>query len=213
MQFSTLGGTVAVLIALGASAAAAATYNFAATYDGATIALDAGSDDPDGLELFVGDSFEIDLRSAGSDFWRVTEEVIRAFVPLTFYVPEDGNRTVDIMTTWSLDGVETASQSELGAIQGAAHIGAQEWSLGLGIEFDRVLISLVLNESTAPTLIDASGPTIFYFAEGLFFDLGPTSGKIEYVSDVAAIPLPAAGMLYLPLLAAGALALRRRKRG
>ena len=100
-----------------------------------------------------------------------------------------------------------------GGIQSAAHIGAQEWSLGLGIEFDRVLISLVLNESTAPTLIDASGPTIFYFAEGLFFDLGPTSGKIEYVSDVAAIPLPAAGMLYLPLLAAGALALRRRKRG
>jgi hypothetical protein len=161
----------------------------------------------------VGDTFEIDLRSAGSDFWRVTEEVIRAFVPLTFLVVESGDRTVDIVTTWSLDGVETASQSEPGAIQGLAHIGAQDWSLGLGVEFDRVLISLALSDSDAQTVVDASGPTIFTDFGGLFFTSGPFTGEIEYVDGGAAvIPLPAAGALYLPVLVAGTLALRRRKR-
>lgn len=76
-----------------------------------------------------------------------------------------------------------------------------------------MLVSWSLDISNASTVISAAEPDIFTsFGSTLFFTNGPSNGDIEFVSGTAAVPLPAAGLLYLPVLLAGAYSARRKMR-
>jgi len=201
------GLVAAGALTLGLQPAGAASFDFAMTFDGTDITLDPGSDTPAGTALSPGDMFDVTLRAAAGDFWRVTDAVDDAFVPLSFEVSPSGTRIADIDTTWTRNGSTVASQTETDASQSFVHVGAQLWSLAAGVEFDTVTIAWAFDSGDAATIEGA--PDIFGdFGDTLFFRGGPSDGAIAYVEG-AVIPLPAG----LPLLAAGlgGLALLRRR--
>jgi len=215
MRFPVSVCAGAIALGLLASPAAANSFAFSMTFDGTDLSLDSGSDTPDGTVLQTGDSFTIDIHTAGDAYWNVVSDFDLSF-PLSFLTPEPAVRNADITTNWLLDGSSVFSTTETDVDQEQVHVGAQHWDLSAGLSFDTVLLTWVFN-SISPleiatldvidTVISATGADIFEAfssPERPFF----RSESIEYVTS--AVPLPAT----LPLLlgAIGGIAGLRRLR-
>ena len=197
---------------LSASPVLAATYDFNMTFDGSAIALDSGSDVPDGTVLEVGDSFTLTLSAVYGDFWRANA-AFDAYFPLSFLVPDSATRVADIATEFFRDGSSVGSTVEDDVGQSYVHVGAQQFHLLTGFSFDTVVLNWVfesIDDPFAQTIISASGPNLFesFSDPNIPFFRSP---DIEYVSAATVVPLPAAGWLMLAGLG-GLAALRRRRK-
>ena len=190
--------------------AQATTYHFNMTYDGTAISLNPGSADPGVTVLQPGDSFMVNLHALGSDYWHVNTDY-NVFVPLSFSVHEGASRLAEIATSFLNNGVVLNSTFETDIGQNFVHIGAQNFDLQAGFDFDQIALTWTMLS------ISTNGPTALNNDPGVFNGFSQAdapfvnSPKITYV-HVSAVPLPAA----LPLLAtalAGAFgaASRRRK--
>jgi hypothetical protein len=190
--------------------AQATTYHFNMTYDGTAMSLNPGSADPGITVLQPGDSFMVNLHALGSDYWHVNTDY-NVFVPLSFSVYEGASRLAEIATNFLNNGVVLNSTFETNIGQNFVHVGAQNFDLPVGFDFDQVVLTWTMLS------ISTNGPSTLNNDPGFFNGFGQTdapfvdSPKISYI-HVSAIPLPAA----LPLLAtalAGAFgaASRRRK--
>jgi hypothetical protein len=190
-------------------AAQATTYNYNMLYDGTTIALELGSDVPAGSVFFAGDSFNLNVHAAGTNFWHVNSNY-NVFVPLSFLVDEFAARTADISTNFLNDGVLAYNITDTAVNQSFIHIGSQFWSFAAGLDFDEIAVSWTL------LAINTGGPSTIHADAGFFNGFGQTdapfvkSNKITYGS-VSAVPVPAALPLFLTAIAGAAAASRRRK--
>jgi hypothetical protein len=193
------------------SSAQATTYNFNMTYNGTAVSLDPGSDVPNGTVLNVGDTFNLNVAAAGTDFWKVITDY-SVFVPLSFQVNESATRTSDISTNFLNNGSNVFNITDTAASQAFIHVGAQTWDLASGLQFDLVQMTwtLLAIDTAGPSTINA-GPQFFGFirTDAPFFN-GPS---ITYSGSVSAVPLPAAMPLLISAIAGlGAVARRRRRK-
>jgi hypothetical protein len=190
-------------------AALATTYNYNMLYDGTTVALEPGSDVPAGSVFFAGDSFNLNVHAAGTDFWHVNSN-FNVFVPLSFLVDEFAARTADISTNFLNNGVLAYNITDTAVDQSFIHIGSQFWSFAAGLDFDEIAVSWTL------LAINTGGPSTIHDDAGFFNGFGQNdapfvkSNKITY-GGVSAVPVPAAFPLFMTALAGAAAASRRRK--
>lgn len=222
MRFPVYVCAGAIALGVLASPAAANSFAFSMTFDGTDISLDSGSDTPDGATLQAsdgitpGDSFTIDLHTAGDAYWNVLSDFQLSF-PLSFATTQSAVRNADIETNWLLDGFSVFSTTESGVDQQEVHVGAQYWDLPSGLSFDTVLLTWVFNSiepvgiaalDLIETVISASGPDLFedFGSPGRPFF---RSNSIEYVTS--AVPLPATLPLMLGAIG-GLVGIRRLRR-
>lgn len=203
---------VVTTLLLFSPSAHATTYNFNMMYDGTALSLNPGSDTPGGTVLFAGDTFNVNLHALGADYWHVNTDY-NVFVPLSFSVSEGASREADVTTTFLLNGVTVDSTIETNIGQNFVHVGAQNFNLATGFDFDQVaLIWTLLSVSTnGPSTINPEPAhfTSFGQADAAFIN----SPKIDYIHvNVSAVPLPAALPLFATALAGFAGAARRRRK-
>jgi hypothetical protein len=188
MKLATFATFAVVLVA--GTGAQAATYNFNMSYDGTTVTLNPGSDNPTGTVLNVGDTYKLNLSAVGSEFWTVNSS-FSTFLPLTFFVDESGTRSADVSTDFFNDGGLVQNITESGITQQFIHVGAQQWTLAAGTVFDQVMLSWTLLS------IDPNGPSTISSADflnsgngiGVFFDNPNVSFSASVVPVPAALPL------------------------
>ena len=125
----------------------ALTFSFDMTYDGASIALDAGSTDPEGTSISPGDSYSAGLHATSGNFWRVDAPFSQLF-PMTFIVNPSGERTGDAAASFLRNGIEVLNIAEPAVFQSEVHIGAQNWALPVGLEFDTVISTYEMTNAT-----------------------------------------------------------------
>jgi|GEM_PF-5073233 len=192
---STLATASVALFA--AASAQAATFNFGINYDGASQTVAAGSDPIAGTSLTPGDDFTLDLRADGNDFWQVNDPFGPNSIYAAFFVQTNGERFVDTIATFFLDGVQVAQDVQNNQRQANVHIGGQGFAFPVGLQFDQLVLAVnFLSTATTETTIQRD-------------DLGfsfLTNNAIEYVS-VSDVPLPAGALLFLT----GLVAFRRKK--
>ena len=195
-------------VALFATEAQAATYNFNMLYNGTAVLLQPGSDVPNGTVLNVGDTFNINLQAAGTGFWHVNAPY-NVFVPLSFLVNESATRTANINTDFSNNGAIVNTITDTGIGQAKFHVGAQVWNLASGLDFDQVALTWSL------LAINTAGPSTINAGFGFFNGFGQVdapffnSPKISF--SVSSVPLPAALPLLVTAIAGVFGASRRRK--
>lgn len=123
---------------------------------------------------------------------------------------ELATRTAHIATDFLLNGGNVNTITETGIAQNFVHVGAQNWNLAAGLEFDTV--SMVYDLLAINTL----GTTTINTALSIFASFGASDRPFFNSPDVSyntaqVVPLPAA----LPMLVAGLAGLgfigRRRK--
>ncbi len=190
---------------VGVSTSHAVVNEFSVTVDGKTPTLDSDSTDPVGVNLLPGDSFNLDLHASSGNFWRVESAFDQVF-PLSFIVDPPGERIGDVRTRFQLNGTTTFKIAELGVNQQEVHIGAQQWSLPRGLEFDSVLMTYELTE-VGGTTVD----TIIIDRPFIFGDVSSDDRPFFRHPNISfnAVPEPAAaGMAIVALLAT--LCMRRR---
>ena len=204
---ATLAASAALFIT---SAAQAAVFNYDISFDGTNVIINPGSDTPAGSSFAIGDSFSLTFSATGNSFWRVLSDY-DAFVPLSFSVAGSGTRTADIDTQFLLDGAVVNSTMETGVSQASVHIGAQNFDLNAGLEFDTITLNWELT-----ALSDAALATVINDVVDVFSGFGQNgiapffrANAIEFVTD-AAVPLPGAALLFGSALVAGAAARRRK---
>jgi hypothetical protein len=134
---------VTFVLTLCNSAAGQTNHVFEITFDGTDPAVDAGSVDPAGINLLPGDSFEVNLHASPGNFWRVESPYTQSF-PMSFIVSPSAIRTADIEALFMLDGVQMESIVNSNQSQQEVHIGAERWTLPVGLEFDTVLLNYAL---------------------------------------------------------------------
>lgn len=139
----TLGLVVSLILC---EETVAVVYNFDITFDGTSVSVDAGSTDPVGVDLSPGDSFVADLHASSGNFWRVDTPYSQSF-PMSFIVSPSGERLGDVVSSFLLNGVEVANIPELAVLQQQVHIGGQNWTLPVGLEFDTVLMTYDLTSA------------------------------------------------------------------
>jgi len=123
------------------------TFNFDITFDGVSPTVDAGSTNPVGVSLDPDDGFVVSVRASSGNFWRV-DAPYSQFAPLSFIVNPSGERAGNTISSFLLNGAEVANIPELGVIQSEIHIGAQNWTLPEGLEFDTVIMAYSLLGAT-----------------------------------------------------------------
>lgn len=165
--FQVFSLTLGLALCLSAcSESDALTFNFDMTYDGTSIAVDAGSTDPAGTSLSPGDSLTASVLASSGNFWRVDAPYSQLF-PMTFIVNPVGERIGDVDSSFLLNGVEVLNIAEPAVLQTQVHIGAQNWTLPVGLEFDTVILTYgmtsatELGNSNPVTTTIASRPDIF----------------------------------------------------
>ncbi len=192
---------LACLLALWCGGAPAASFTFTYSYDGSAPSLEAG-DTPNGTALVPGDDFTVILAATPGSSFQVMSDINRGF-PLTYLVSDSATRTATISTEFSFLGGTVLTIERNSFAQNFVHVGAQNWSLPSGLEFDRVSLSWSF-ESIAP----GGAPTTI---QGNAFNFAPFYNASELAfAPASTVPLPPA----LPLMLAGIaglVALRRRR--
>jgi len=191
-------------------AAQAASYTFDFTYDGTAIMQSPGSDDPDGTELFVGDNFTINF-TATDGFFRALSDISQ-FVPMSFALTEEADRTATIQTQFLLNGVVVDFTSE-SVIQSSVHAGAQNFEFDSGFEFDEISLFWVFDE-ISDDMIETVISTAF--SPEIFNSFGNTDRPffndpdLAFITGADPVPLPGAALLFATagLIGAG---VRKRK--
>ena len=194
------------------TSATATTYNYNMLFDGTITTLEPGSDVPAGSVFYPGDSFNLNVHTAGASFWHVNSNY-NVFVPLSFWVEEFGARTVDISTDFRNDGNLVHNITDTGLNQSFIHIGSHFWNFAAGLDFDEIALTWSL------LAISPSGPSTIHDDPGFFNGFGQAdapfvkSGKITFTDpNVSAVPLPATLPLMVTALAGVfGFASRRRK--
>lgn len=197
--------TLGTVLGLAVLPAQAAVYDFDVSYFGSGLAvLDPGSDDPVGLNIQVGDSFNWNIHAAGAaDFWRVTSGG-SLFPFMAFLIPDAGIRTGTFSLNLYLDGSLVLTHAEQNVDQRFNHMGTNHVMVGTGLEFDEMELIYALTASNVAINAPASPLTFLGTPEEYF------SSNIEFVQQQV-VPEPGS----LALLAAGlmmALVTLRRRR-
>ncbi len=201
MKFLTKSFLTAVALLL-SSAATAAPYNFSLTYDGSATSLNAGSDNPVGTNLAVGDTFSYQLNAAGNDYWQLNSGGSH-FPFLAFLTSDFGTRTANYTLTLLLGGVSQFSTSEAGVTNSYIHIGSNTVNLAGGLQFDQILLNydLLSSSNSNNRIANVAWPSGVPFS---------SFQNIVYVDNVSQVPVPGTlALLAIGLLGAGVV--RRHK--
>jgi hypothetical protein len=135
------------------TANAAVIYDFDVTHNGVSTSLDAGSDNPIGTNLAVGDIFNYNVGADVNDFWQV--DAGDSFFPfLAFTSSDSATRTADITLSLLLDGVQQFTTSTVGLEHLYVHIGTNSITLATGLQFDEMILDykLTASDSMANTI-------------------------------------------------------------
>ena len=122
----------------------AVDYNFDVLYSGNGVAtLNTGSDNPDGLTLWDGDTFDWTITAQGTDTWTVVTG--GDFFPLmAFKVDEPGDRIGDFTLTLSNGGASVFSANETNTDNEQIHLGTNGINLDTGLVFDQMHLQFSL---------------------------------------------------------------------
>lgn len=199
---------LAIMTSLGLGASSptwAAAYSFDIGYSGGGVAfLEAGSDDPVGTNLQVGDTFLWNLHAAnGADYWDVFSGG-SLFPFMAFPVGESGQRTGDWTLTLRLDGSDVLSASENGSVQAFVHVGTNSVLVSSGLQFDEMILSYALTASDAANATITSMLSYPGMPPEVYF-----TNNIAFVQN--AVPEPSALLLFATGLIALAGARRSRR--
>lgn len=208
MAKSLIVALTLTLLTAASQTAQATTLNYNMLYDGTTISLVPGSDVPAGSVFFAGDSFNLNVKAVGTDFWHVNTNY-NVFVPLSFLVDEFASRTVDVSTNFLNDGIIAYNIADAAIDQSFIHIGSRFWSFAAGLDFDEIAMSWTL------LAINTGGPSTIHNDPGFFNGFGqndaPFLKSTKITNGVSSVPLPAALPLFVTALAGAAAVSRRRK--
>ncbi|MDX2476127.1 MAG: hypothetical protein QNL05_02050, partial [Gammaproteobacteria bacterium] len=128
------------------TANAAVIYDFDVTHNGVSTVLDAGSDNPIGTNLAVGDIFNYNVRADVNDFWQV--DTGGSFFPFfAFGSSDSATRTANITLSLLLDGVQQFTTSTAGLANSYVHIGTNSITLATGLQFDEMILDYDLTAS------------------------------------------------------------------
>ena len=192
-------GATATLLTFGANAT---VLDIDAQYNGGTITLDAGSDDPIGASLVAGDMFNFNLQAVGDDFWKV--DVTESYFPFNaFTTDEVADRDATFALDLLLDGVSQFSEGPSNITNSTVHVGTNGIDLVAGLMFDEIVLDYTLLSTSGAgqtTLIDyfIGGEVPGGFREGISYNRG--------------VPNPAPVPATLALFGLGLLALGGRRR-
>ncbi len=154
-------------------------YDFNVTHDGNLTTLEAGSDNPIGTNLTVGDSFNYNIKADINDFWKV--DVGDSFFPfLAFKATDSATRTADITLSLLLDGIQQFTTTINGVVNTYIHMGTNAISLSTGLKFDEMILDYNLTNSTSNT------NTI----TGYFWTKPENFSGISYVNNPSSVDNP-----------------------
>jgi MYXO-CTERM domain-containing protein len=192
-----------------AGQASANSFDFNVSYSGGGIAaLEAGSDDPNGVNLQPGDTFLWNIHAAHpADQWRVVTG--GGFFPLmAFAASPMGSRQGDFNLSLRMDGVETFATAETDSVQRLVHVGTNTIELPTGLTFDEMVLEYSLDAMTPADPNDPADTNL----SGLLPIFGPPELNRFYpgivFERVEGVPEP--GLLALAGVAALAISRRRR---
>lgn len=197
---------------LAATFACGQNYQFDVDYFGGGVsALAPGSDDPDGLNLLIGDQFVWTIEANGGAYWEV--ETAGGFFPLmAFAVDGPGTRTGNYVFTLSYLGSDVFSESASGEVTQEVHLGTNTIHLGQGLQFDRMklefeLVSAVELEANAVDPLDLQPIATVIQGNLPIFGAPEMNGFSPGIIYV--VPEPAS--LLMGSLGLGVLGVRRRR--
>lgn len=205
ISFLPLAGLALVV---SASIAHATSFNFDYSFDGSSISQTVASETAEGSSLSVGDDFTVRLSTANNDYFDVTNS-FQQYLPMTYLLTQGAVRTGNIVSKFYLNGNLVEQINEYNASQQNFHVGAQNWHLNLGLQFDEVVMTYDFLS------VSNSSPTVIKGADDFFYAFG--SNNLPFfnspdISYVAAVPLPAAMPLLAFAIAGLGWAGRRRRR-
>lgn len=97
-------------------------YSFTYTFDGASAALELGSDLPTATSLQPGDELLIRVSASGDDYWQV-DAPLTEFLYASYFVSSNATRTFDSLESLILDGMTVNTRERLGNEQKNVHFG------------------------------------------------------------------------------------------
>lgn len=203
MKWTVDAAVALFVVVLVASTANADNFVFDIEYLGDDqTSLAPGSDEPDGLSLEVGDTFQWTIASADDRFWLV--ETGGTFFPLMgINVSPSAVRTGDFSLSLRNDGVEVFAESGVGVTTQEVHLGTNTIVLPTGLLFDEMFLDY---ELTAVDPIDPLDPATTILDGRLPIFGAPENN--QFSPGIVFVPEPAAALL--AALACVGVALRRR---
>lgn len=157
-----------------------------------------------------GDTFNYNIGTAGSDFWKV--DVTASFFPfLAFTTDEAGVREGSFSLDLLLDGVSQFSLMPSAVTNSAVHIGTNAVSLVAGLMFDEIILDYTLTSAVDLGIGAPIDTTIIQFVIGGASPNVP-SGFTSGISYNTAIDVPAPTTLVLFGIGLAGLSYSRRKK-
>ncbi|QDU87205.1 hypothetical protein Pla175_05620 [Pirellulimonas nuda] len=189
----------------------AANYVFDIQYFGDDVSLVApGSQDPTGVTLSPGDTFQWTIAAQDNHYWRV-DAAVDFFALMAFTVDPDGLRTGDFSLALRNNGADVLNLMQSNEPTSEVHIGTNGVLLPLGLEFDEMFLDYLLVDSVE-LLENAADPDNLMQVDTTIQGLLPVLGmpeNNEFSPGVVYVPEP--GALALITLAALACVAGRRR--
>jgi N-acetylneuraminic acid mutarotase/pimeloyl-ACP methyl ester carboxylesterase len=182
---------------------------------GGNSTLTAGSDNPLGVSLLPGESFQWTITAQAGNQWHVLSDV-SFFSLMGFSVDELGVRTGDFVLSLLRQGLPVFSYGEASAVNSFAHVGTNSVELPAGLQFDGMQLSYTLSSAFDHPWFggDASNPqTITTTLNSQLPAFGPPEldpNQPNAIVYTAVVPEPSSWLLVLSSLLIIALVLRHR---